>query len=153
MQTPKNKKELIAYVVEAIEGLRVLVKNLDEISELKVFNLELRYRKKYFTEDTVLKPYQNAGTIEALWDVLSRLCFTVRERLAAEYHEARKANQESRQCDCCADDRFKIIGKARNDMLKRTNIEDSKAEMLCLDDFLFRAWQLGWLKKYEETEE
>lgn len=51
--------------------------------------------------------------------------------------------------DMCGDNRFVIIGKAKEDLLKSTNIESSPAEMDVLDSFLFRAWQMGWLGKYE----
>lgn len=49
----------------------------------------------------------------------------------------------------CCDNRFEIIGKAKQDIIEHTNIESSKDEMAVLDNILFRAWQMGWLKKYE----
>lgn len=51
-------------------------------------------------------------------------------------------------CDICGDNRFEIIAKAKEDILK-TNITSSPDEMKCLDSFLFRCWQMGWLKQYE----
>lgn len=48
----------------------------------------------------------------------------------------------------CADDRFAIISMAKNDLLKKTNIESSEDEMKVLYPFLFRCWQMGWLDKY-----
>lgn len=51
---------------------------------------------------------------------------------------------------CCGDDRFKIIEKAKEAILDATNINSSPEEMAVLDNFLFRCWQMGWLKKYEE---
>lgn len=50
----------------------------------------------------------------------------------------------------CGDDRFEIIGKARKDIIEKTNIESSPEEMKVLDNILFRCWQMGWLKKYEK---
>lgn len=50
--------------------------------------------------------------------------------------------------DICGDNRFEIIAKAKEDILK-TNITSSPDEMKCLDRFLFRCWQMGWLKQYE----
>lgn len=47
------------------------------------------------------------------------------------------------------DDRDKTIQKAKDHLLKATNIKDSKEEMQVLDNFLFRCWQMGWLKQYE----
>ena len=50
----------------------------------------------------------------------------------------------------CDDDRFKIIGKAKEDLLKSTNIDSSPDEMKVLDVFLFRCGQMGWLNQYKE---
>ena len=50
----------------------------------------------------------------------------------------------------CNDGRFEIINKAKQDILKSTNIETSPDEMKVLDNFLFRCWQMGWLDKYKE---
>lgn len=50
----------------------------------------------------------------------------------------------------CGDNRFEIIEKAKQAILEETNIKDNKAQMAELDSFLFRCWQMGWLKKYEE---
>lgn len=49
----------------------------------------------------------------------------------------------------CEDNRDEIIQKAKDHLLKATNIKDSKEEMQVLDNFLFRCWQMGWLKQYE----
>ena len=53
--------------------------------------------------------------------------------------------------DNCGDNRFEIIGKAKQDLLKSTNIDSSKDEMKVLDNFLFRCWQMGWLNQYNLT--
>ena len=52
--------------------------------------------------------------------------------------------------DICGDNRFEIIDKAKEDILKRTNISSSENEMKALDNFLFRCWQMGWLDRYDE---
>lgn len=49
----------------------------------------------------------------------------------------------------CGDNRFEIIKKAKDHMVASTNIESSPEEMAVLDNILFRAWQMGWLDKYE----
>ena len=49
----------------------------------------------------------------------------------------------------CGDNRFEIIQKAKDAMVASTNIESSPEEMAVLDNILFRAWQMGWLDKYE----
>ena len=54
--------------------------------------------------------------------------------------------------DICGDNRFEIISEAKNDLLEATNIKGSPEEMAVLDSFLFRCWQMGWLKKYEVNE-
>lgn len=54
--------------------------------------------------------------------------------------------------EICGDNRFEIIAKAKEHLLKSTNIERSPEEMQVIDSFLFRAWQMGWLKQYEEEE-
>ncbi|MCQ2598187.1 MAG: hypothetical protein MJ181_10120 [Treponema sp.] len=50
-----------------------------------------------------------------------------------------------RLIECC-DDRFEIIKRAREHILDATNIESRPEEMQVLDNFLFRCWQMGWLK-------
>jgi hypothetical protein len=50
--------------------------------------------------------------------------------------------------EICGDNRFEIIAKAKEDIISATNIEAAKDEMKCLDNFLFRCWQMGWLDKY-----
>lgn len=57
--------------------------------------------------------------------------------------------QKEHICEVCSDNRFEIIEKAKKDLLDSTNIETSTDEMKVLDNFLFRCWQMGWLKKYE----
>lgn len=50
--------------------------------------------------------------------------------------------------DMCGDNRYEIIEAAKKDILSKTNIETSHAEMAVLGSFLFRCWQMGWLEKY-----
>ena len=51
----------------------------------------------------------------------------------------------------CGDNRFEVIAKAKQHLLDSTNIHTSEGEMKELDSFLFRCWQMGWLKQYDET--
>lgn len=51
--------------------------------------------------------------------------------------------------ETCGDNRFEIIQKAKDDLLQSTNIADCDVDMKYIDSFLFRAWQMGWLDKYE----
>ena len=50
------------------------------------------------------------------------------------------------------DNRFEIIAKAKEDLIRSTNIETSEDEMKVLDSFLFRCWQMGWLDRYDEKQ-
>ena len=50
------------------------------------------------------------------------------------------------------DGRFEIIAKAKEAIIRSTNIETSEDEMKVLDSFLFRCWQMGWLDMYEEKQ-
>ena len=54
--------------------------------------------------------------------------------------------------EICGDNRFEIIEKAKKDILDSTNISNSQDEMKVLDSFLFRCWQMRWLKKYDNSQ-
>ena len=49
----------------------------------------------------------------------------------------------------CDDNRIITIEKAKQALIKGTNIEDSPDEMKVLDNILFRCWQMGWLDRYD----
>lgn len=55
----------------------------------------------------------------------------------------------SNYVDMCTDNRFEIIHAAKEDLLECTNIHTSEDEMKIIDNFLFRCWQMGWLKQYD----
>ena len=55
--------------------------------------------------------------------------------------------------DVCGDNRFEIIAEAKKDLIESTNIEMSQDEMAVLDNFLFRCWQMGWLRQYDKGPE
>lgn len=42
--------------------------------------------------------------------------------------------------ETCGDNRFEIIQKAKNDILRSTNIGQTPDDMEVLDTILFRAW-------------
>lgn len=52
----------------------------------------------------------------------------------------------------CGDNRFELIKKYHNKLIKGTNIETSPDEMKVIDIILFRFWQMGWLDIIEERE-
>ena len=49
----------------------------------------------------------------------------------------------------CDDNRIITIEKAKQALIKGTNIENSPEEMKVLDNILFRCWQMGWLDRYD----
>ena len=51
--------------------------------------------------------------------------------------------------DMCGDNRFEIIERAKAHLIESTNIETCPDEVRVLDSFLYRCWQMGWLKQYE----
>lgn len=54
--------------------------------------------------------------------------------------------------DTCGDNRLEVIEEAKKDLLDSTNIEMAPDEMAVIDSFLFRCWQMGWLRQYETFE-
>lgn len=52
--------------------------------------------------------------------------------------------------ELCTDGRFEVIARAKEDLLRCTNIDTSPSEISVLDEILFRCWQMGWLNKYEK---
>lgn len=54
--------------------------------------------------------------------------------------------------ECCGDDRFELIAKAKAELLDATNIESSPTDMAALDSILFRCWQMGWLDQLRTEE-
>ena len=52
--------------------------------------------------------------------------------------------------EICGDNRFEIIAEAKRQLLEYTNIETSSDERAEIDSFLFRCWQMGWLKSLDK---
>lgn len=66
-------------------------------------------------------------------------------------HKSRERRERITRMNITAGDkRSEIIAKAKEDIIRWTNIETSEDEMKVLDSFLFRCWQMGWLDRYEE---
>ena len=53
--------------------------------------------------------------------------------------------------DICNDDRFEMIKRVKERLVKGTNIETRPEEMAVVDSILFRFWQMGWLKLIDES--
>lgn len=61
--------------------------------------------------------------------------------------------EEKTEGQVCNDNRFELIEKAKQRLIKATNIETSPEEMKVLDSILFRFWQMGWLENNNENYE
>ena len=72
-----------------------------------------------------------------------RICFTL------QHMPEREQAQKGKIMNLCDDNRIITIKKAKQALIKGTNIEDSPEEMKVLDNILFRCWQMGWLDRYD----
>ena len=54
--------------------------------------------------------------------------------------------------EICGDNRFLVIKRAKTDLFESINIEMAPKEVEVIDSILFRCWQMGWLKKYEQRD-
>ena len=52
--------------------------------------------------------------------------------------------------DICNDDRFEVIKRVKERLVKGTNIEANPKEMEVIDSILFRFWQMGWLEYIDD---
>lgn len=52
--------------------------------------------------------------------------------------------------EVCSDNRYEVLNIAKKKIIDGTNIESSPDEMKVLDQFLFRCWQMGWLRDIEQ---
>lgn len=68
------------------------------------------------------------------------------------YVEIKQNKEDMEEKGQCCDNRFEIIAKAKEALLKETNIARDEKEMAVIDNILFRCWQMGWLDKYDDTE-
>lgn len=50
----------------------------------------------------------------------------------------------------CGDNRFEIIAKVKEHLVKATNIEKQPEELKYADNILFRLWQLGYFDSVEK---
>ena len=64
--------------------------------------------------------------------------------------EVKQNKEDMEEKGQCSDNRFDIIAKAKEALLKETNIARDKQEMAVIDNILFRCWQMGWLDKYDD---
>lgn len=120
-------------------GDKVIV--ADRLSDLKILIQEnaIRTLKKVKGEDKGYRFDVGVGIPYALAYLVERNC--------TDQEELKLINPP------VCDDRFEIIAEARKHIIEATNIEHSPDEMKVLDTFLFRCWQMGWLRQYEKTEQ
>lgn len=52
----------------------------------------------------------------------------------------------------CSDNRFELIRKYKEKLIRATNIESAHDEMKVLDSIFFRLWQMRWLDVLEKLE-
>ena len=65
--------------------------------------------------------------------------------------EDMEENENNRtNCPGCGDNRFEVIARAKAHLLDATNIASNEKEMAVIDNILFRCYQMGWLKGYEQ---
>ena len=76
-------------------------------------------------------------------------CLAWLEKQKESLHISESCKENAEYFAQCGDNRFELIDKARRDIIAKTNVESSPDEMKVLDSFLFRAWQMGWLGKYD----
>lgn len=67
--------------------------------------------------------------------------------------EIKQNKEDMEEKGQCCDNRFEIIAKAKEALLKETNIARDEQEMAVIDNILFRCWQMGWLDKYDDTKD
>ena len=66
------------------------------------------------------------------------------------YKDMLRRKEKRMTAEICTDNRFVIIDRAKEDLIKSTNIESSHEEMKVIDNILFRDWQMGWLDRYKD---
>ena len=108
--------------------------------------------------EKVGEPYEFDGHIFQSYHTFEVPIFTENYATVREYGNNSKISIEIKQnkedmeekVQCC-DNRFEIIAKAKEALLKETNIARDEQEMAVIDNILFRCWQMGWLDKYDDT--
>lgn len=108
--------------------------------------------------EKVGEPYEYDGHIFQEYHVFEEPIFTenyatirefgVNSKISIEIKQNKEDMEEKGQC---CDNRFEIIAKAKEALLKETNIARDEQEIAVIDNILFRCWQMGWLDKYDDT--
>ena len=95
-------------------------------------------------------PYFKEYVLDGCMDELlaDALALLEKDKSTSPMGDANKSLEENNMENCC-DNRLEIIKRAKEDLVRSTNISGSPDEMKVLDNILFRAWQMGWINKYE----
>ena len=131
---------------EPLDGVALeLFKALDDIDTYSDMAKENSELFENLTLKRIRKCYKENGIVSDGYKVWRQ----------SKYGNHEVPPEEEKRCggQCC-DDRFEVIAEAKRLLLEATNINTSDDEMACLDSFLFRCWQMGWLsgvKQHEET--
>ena len=159
-------KDLAVYVILEVDVLdtpmgRKLINN-NSSPNIEVYILFDRIHKKFLIVDVdeyLFKakkkfkfssiPFFNVGLLTEQKEVSDKI--SEEDTNYSDTSGNEDVNDDECQ-DSCGDNRFKIIEKAKEAILESTNIESSPEEMAVLDNFLFRCWQMGWLRKYEDND-
>ena len=122
--------------VRRIDNKHVIFKKLEKVGEPFTSVGKLYQHYKVFDIDNVYG--------DVFWCVHNYKAKT----LTIEIKQNKEDMEEKGQC---GDNRFEIIAKAKEALLKETNIARDEQEMAVIDNILFRCWQMGWLDKYDDT--
>ena len=118
------------------DGESIIFKKLEKVGEPFTSVGKLYQHYKVFDIDNVYG--------DVFWCVHNDKAKT----LTIEIKQTKEDMEEKGQC---GDNRFEIIAKAKEALLKETNIARDEQEMAVIDNILFRCWQMGWLDKYDDT--
>ena len=118
------------------DGMSVIFKKLEKVGEPFTSVGKLYQHYKVFDIDNVYG------------DVFLCVHNYKAKTLTIEIKQNKEDMEEKGQC---GDNRFEIIAKAKEALLKETNIARDEQEMAVIDNILFRCWQMGWLDKYDDT--
>lgn len=109
------------------------------------------------SEKQVVLLAESNGDENIYWDTKSEEDAVSLLEKGLKFFEKQKEQKSAEHCDgiCCGDDRFKIIGEARKDIIEKTNIAENEfsMELPLLDGILTRVWQVGWLNKKQKPAE
>lgn len=124
----------------------VIFKKLEEVGEPKIIN----GKKVQLLKSKYCKNCAFWDNNDCTFTTYPRTCMGGEYGVYVEIKQNKEDMEEKGQC---CDNRFEIIAKAKEALLKETNIARDEQEMAVIDNILFRCWQMGWLDKYDDTKD